>query len=422
MRKAASFLIVTLSCIVATPQIYADASGPDDDAYETSVLEASVVEPEPQPEPEPAPEIKETKPEPKPEPKPAPKVPFTAFTGKVLKNKVRLRTQPSLESGVVRELANGEMLAVIGETEDFYAVEPPADIKAYIYRTYVLDGVVEGNHVNVRLAPELNAPVIAQMNSGDPVKGAVSTTDKRWLEISPPVNAHFYVAKEYLNKAGDIHLISNLKKRQVEVAALISNARLTSQVELQKPFDQIHLDAAIQKLNKVISQYGEFPVEIAQAKELLQSIQNSYLRKQVSHVESVAKTSPQKRDSVATTSHGEISKTQAIVTTAMSAWMPVEQNLYQTWAAQNNNGSIEEFYRHQQSNTLHGILEPYNRVVKNRPGDYVLVSETHHQPIAYLYSTQINLQDRLGQTVEVDVTPRDNNHFAYPAYFVLSVR
>ena len=77
-----------------------------------------------------------------------PVTPFTSFTGKVTKNKVRLRLQPNLEGPILKELVQGDMLIIIGETEDFYAVQPPTGSKAYVFRTYILDGVVEASRVN----------------------------------------------------------------------------------------------------------------------------------------------------------------------------------------------------------------------------------------------------------------------------------
>lgn len=51
-----------------------------------------------------------------------PQSPFQAFTGKVTKNKVRLRLQPNLDGPILRELKQGDLLIVVGETDDFYAV------------------------------------------------------------------------------------------------------------------------------------------------------------------------------------------------------------------------------------------------------------------------------------------------------------
>jgi len=100
-----------------------------------------------------------------------PKTQFKPFTGKVKGKKVRLRTQPDLDSAVVKELQKGEYLLVVDETDDFWAVEAPSDLKAYVFRSFILDNVVEGNRVNVRLHPSTDAPVISHLNSGDLIQG-----------------------------------------------------------------------------------------------------------------------------------------------------------------------------------------------------------------------------------------------------------
>ena len=84
---------------------------------------------------------------------------------------------------------------------------------------------------------------------------------------------------------------------------------------------------------------------------------------------------------------------------------------------------MADFDKEQQENsiTLKGVIEPYQKPVKNKPGDYLLVSGISNLPVAYLYSTKINLQDYIGMEIEVIASPRPNNHFAFPAYFVLKI-
>ena len=65
---------------------------------------------------------------------------FTPFTGKVTRERVRLRTQPNQDGTIIQEMNRGDMLVVTDDADDYYAVQPPAGIKAFIYRTYVLDG------------------------------------------------------------------------------------------------------------------------------------------------------------------------------------------------------------------------------------------------------------------------------------------
>jgi hypothetical protein len=344
---------------------------------------------------------------------------ISAFTGKITKNKVRMRLQPNLESIILRELGTHDMVIVLGENEEFYAVQPPAEIKGYVFRTYVLDGVVEGNHVNVRLEPDLSAPIIAQLNSGDRINGTISPHDKKWLEITLPASTHFYVAKEYVEKIGDANYMTKWNRRKEEVSQLIATASKNSQQELQKPFDQINIDSINKDLNKVVSQYSDFTDEAAKAKELLTTIQTAYLSKKVAYFESMPKTVTV----IAENKESAHPVQTGLSSSKMAAWLPIEQSYYETWTSQNEPISIDEYYKNQAENgvTLKGIIEPYNKPVKNRPGDYLLVNSATHLPIAYIYSTQVNLQERMGQEISLKGSIRDNHHFAYPAYYIFSI-
>src|SRR5690606_27647111 len=111
---------------------------------------------------------------------------FKPFTGKILANKVRVRSKPDLESHVIKQLSKGDLLLITGEEGEFWAVQPPSGTKAYVFRTYILDGVVEANRVNVRLEPHIDAPIIARLRTGERVKGNVCPMNHKWLEIEPP--------------------------------------------------------------------------------------------------------------------------------------------------------------------------------------------------------------------------------------------
>src|SRR5258708_372735 len=138
-----------------------------------------------------------------PQPK-APQLPakkgesFKPFTGKLLANKVRIRAKPDLDSPIVRQMNKNELLLIVGEESDFYAVEPLKDTKAYVFRSYVLDNVIEANRVNVRLEPHADAPIIAQLQAGDKIQGIICSMNHKWLEIAPPKGTRFFVSKEFL--------------------------------------------------------------------------------------------------------------------------------------------------------------------------------------------------------------------------------
>lgn len=373
---------------------------------------------------------------------------FNAFTGRILKNKVRVRLQPNLDGPILREINKGDLFVIIGENEDFYAISAPSDVKGYVFRTYILDNIVEGNRVNVRLQPNLEAPIIAQLQAGDRVDGQISMENNKWLEIAPPDSAHFYIAKEYIEKIGDANLKSILDKKREEGTGLLNAVFTASQNELLKPWNQIEINGINDKLNRIINDYGDFPEIQSRAKELLAMIQESYLQKKMNDLEALSKNNEiinshnrelsnkiaaqeqrinqleQNNQPNSINSASSTENTQKVYSAdRMNFWIPVEDQIYENWAEIHENQPMSSFYDDQLQNatTLKGIIQVYDRSVRNKPGDYVLLNSATRIPIAFLYSTLINLQDYVGKEVTIKVSPRNNNQFAYPAYFVLAI-
>lgn len=379
---------------------------------------------------------------------------FHPFTGKVSKNKVRLRLQSSYDAPVVRELNRNDLVVVLGETEDFYATQAPIDLRGYVFRTYVLDNVVEGNRVNVRLKPELDAPVISQLNSGDRIDGSIDSKNNKWFEIKLPETTRLYVAKEYIDKAGDVGLKARLDKKRDEANRLFNTTEAMSKIEMQKPFEKIDISGIKANYQHIVADYPEIPETGNKAKEALTSLQDAYTAKKLAYLENQSQLSSstlennkkleaelQSQKSKVVNLEQQLEKSrqfsaipQPILTASssqkptqipvnMSAWLAVEEHLFNTWAQQTGNHDPKDFYEEQkqQAFVLRGVIEPYTRPVKNRPGDYMLLSSASKLPIAFLYSTHINLQDYIGHEVAILVSPRTNNNFAFPAYFVLSV-
>ena len=343
--------------------------------------------------------------------------PFSHFTGKVKRKKVRLRAHADLESRVVKELQQGEMVVVIGKKGDFYAVEPPAGIKAYVFRSFVLDGVVEGNRVNVRLEPSLDAPIIGHLNSGDHIKGSISALNNKWYEISPPSNTRFYVAKEFIESIGGPELKAQLDKRRNAAEQLLDAATLLTQVEMNKSYPQMEIDQIKHKYQTVMNDFTDFPDLVDKAKESFNALQEEYTQRKIGFLE----------DKAEGKISGDVEKTSSFIelalnpTDRMKMWEPIEESLYLSWASRNEDRSIDEFYTDQKqaATKITGFVEPYTAPVKNKPADHIV--KNGDLPVAYVYSTQINLQEYAGKKVTLLVTPRSNNNFAFPAYFVLSV-
>ena len=169
----------------------------------------------------------------------------------------------------------------MGEDDDFYAIRAPADVKGYVFRTYVLDNVIEGNRVNIRLEPNLEAPIIGQLNAGDKVNGQISASNNKWLEIAPPESSRFFIAKEFVEKIGDANLKVVLDKKREDGNRLLNSTLALSQNELNKPWNEINLNEINENLNKLVKDYADFPEIQSKAKELQNTVQESAFQKKL---------------------------------------------------------------------------------------------------------------------------------------------
>lgn len=362
---------------------------------------------------------------------------FHAFTGKITGNKVRLRCGSDLDSHIIKQLNKNELVLVAKDADDFWGVKPPSKIKAYVFRSYILDNTVEANRVNLRLAPNVDAPIIGQLHAGDKIQGSVCSDDHKWLEIAPPDNVYFYIAKEYVTYAGTEEYFAKMQIKKDEVEKLINSAYFLTQAECKKPFDEMHPQEAVDQFDAIIKGYSDFPEFVQQAKEGLALLQDNYLQKKIAYLEAKANISQNERDdllsAIEKATHSEANSdikpllalkksSNKDLSNKMKFYEPVEESLYLTWTTFHPEKKIDDFYKEQEINavTITGIVESYNNSIKNKPGNFIVKSDD--RSIAYLYSTKVDLEKYVGQKVQLKVSPRPNNNFAFPAYFVNSVQ
>jgi hypothetical protein len=350
-----------------------------------------------------------------------PEVSVNPFTGKIKGRKVRMRLRPDLDSRIIKELSKNDLVTVVGEKEDFWAVEAPAGIKAYVFRSFVLDDVVEGSRVNVRLEPSLDAPILAHLNSGDRIENpSISPINPKWLEIATPASTKFYIAKEYVEYAGGPEVKEQLDRRRSTAEQLFDATSLLSKTELNKAYEEIDFDRIAKGYKTLISDFSEFSELAENAKDALATFQEEYLHKQIVHMEE----SQAKQFAKVGANQGvDLEKFENIsmITDKMKSWTPIEEALYLSWANINDNKTQQDYYEEQTLAAVEitGIIEPYATPVKAKPGDFLL-RNSKDVPVGYIYSTQVNLQSLVGKNVTLVAAPRPNNNFAFPAYYVLS--
>lgn len=350
--------------------------------------------------------------------------PFKPFTGKIIGSNVRMRLSADLDSYIITELPKDDYIVVTAEKNDFYEIEPPTILKAYIFRGFVIDNIVEGDRVNVRLAPDRDAPIIGHYSTGTTVSGKICQDDNKWLEINIPSKTRFYVAKEYIEYAGKVEMKAVHDKRKESAKQLLEATNLLTQTEMCKPFHEIDVDRITYNFQTIINDYADFSAYAKQATQSLAQFQEDYLHRKIAFLEAKASKVNHQESPSENLYLSSNSKTEEMFdspTDRMKIWEPIEEALYLSWSAMHHAKTMEDFYQGQKlkAQVISGILEAYKEPVKNKPGDHIL--KNGDIPIAYVYSTHINLEDHAGKKVTLIVSPRNNNHFAFPAFYVLDV-
>ncbi|NGX58781.1 MAG: hypothetical protein K940chlam3_01689, partial [Chlamydiae bacterium] len=224
-------------------------------------------------------------------PEPKEVITFTPFTGKIIGNRVRLRTQPTLEAPIVNQLKAGDMFVIQGEEDEFYGITPSEGTKAYVHRKFVLDGEIDGERVNVRLHPDLDAPIIARMNTGDKITGKRSAENNKWLEIPAPKETRFYVYKDYIENIGGPEIYLRLEKTSQNYKNLVKTASELIQDEFKKPFIDMQIDQVLSDLNQIVKDRDNFPQYAKQAQNIINEANEQYLNKKIAYLETITENS-----------------------------------------------------------------------------------------------------------------------------------
>lgn len=348
------------------------------------------------------------------------------FTGKITGSRVRLRTQPSLSSFVMREYSPSDLVQVVGEIDDFYAVLPDPSDKGYVFRTYVLDGIVEGSNVNLRLKPDMTSPIILQLQQGDKVQGKLSAENPKWLEVSLPPSVHFYVAKEFISNEGPLSLFKERIRQKEQVLAQLKSLEESTKKELDKPFAAINLSSAKNELETLINTCKKNQPELAgRASTLLRKMQEEYLQLSVQKNDTLIAQAPAEQPApIAEIPPPQPTSSPAKEPTVSFFLKEQEQALVQKKIESNEASSQTGLYEKEKkfASPLKGKLVPFERQLKIKPGDFILIDPITKVPMAYLYSTTVDLMPYVGSDVVVEAAPRPDYNFALPAFFVHEIR
>jgi hypothetical protein len=272
------------------------------------------------------------------------------------------------------------------------------------------------------------------LNSGDHVEGTVSPLNSKWLEISLPEHVRFFVAKEFVENIGDKTVYLELERRRKRLQESLSRLEQNMFDEMKKPFRDIQLAPLAAQLNQIISQNQDLPQQVERAHEILQKMQEAYLQRSIglkniidmkdSKIAQAQNEQPAAPNTPTnTTEPKQESQKEQTAAASTPDFKKQEASFVQMQLKQDPSLNEALYYMKEleKGQMLQGVIKPNVRLVKNVPGDFVLVDPKTQIPQAYLYSTHIDLAPLCGKKAAVYVSERPNNNFAFKAYFVLRV-
>lgn len=132
---------------------------------------------------------------------------------KVTGQRVNLRSKADLQSEVVGQVEDGEVLSAKTFQDEWVEVVPPESLDLWVYREFVKGNAVTGDKLYVRAGPGINYSVVGTLQRGTVV--APRGEFGEWLKIAPPPECSLWVSRTYVSSP----VPPSAPVREAEVAA-----------------------------------------------------------------------------------------------------------------------------------------------------------------------------------------------------------
>lgn len=114
-------------------------------------------------------------------------------------DRVNLRARPSLDSEVVGQVNDGDVLTVRSMQGDWVEVDVPKHVDLYVHRDFVREGKIQATKLNVRCGPGINYQVAGSVERGTPIESRGDVGE--WMKIAPPASCSVWVSRNFVERA-----------------------------------------------------------------------------------------------------------------------------------------------------------------------------------------------------------------------------
>ncbi|MFL2876789.1 MAG: SH3 domain-containing protein [Pontiellaceae bacterium] len=154
---------------------------------------------------------------------------------RVTGDRVSLRTAPSLEAGVLDRAMRGDVFKELGRSNEWVAIEAPEYVDAWVSESYLTNGVVIPNRLNVRSGPNRNYAVLTVVEEGTKLE----ELDRfhAWVKVAPPKGSRVWIHVDYTESVP-----SEVGELVEEPGMIASEYVAFDEVELVLPVLPLELD------------------------------------------------------------------------------------------------------------------------------------------------------------------------------------
>jgi uncharacterized protein YgiM (DUF1202 family) len=159
---------------------------------------------------------------------------------KAIGDRVNVRARPNADGELVTQLALNEDVIVLEEQPEWIKIKAPSHSKCWVQSSFIDNGVINKEAVNLRCGPGTAYPILAQMPKGTAVKILEIFND--WTKVEPPVDFGVWVSAKYLAVLKKEEVKEEVKEQPIEEKVIeeqpvLIDEQTVSETETQKVSD-----------------------------------------------------------------------------------------------------------------------------------------------------------------------------------------
>ena len=184
------------------------------------------------------------------------------FTGVVNGHDANARAGANLNYEIVTQLQKGDLVLVVGKWMQWLKIRSPEGTILWASAEYIQDGKVIANKLNVRSGANLKYNVICQLSREDEVEVVKTSEDGKWAGITPPEQAYLCIHEDLIDRKGGSDLYNAHSRRKAEVENKLSRVELKRELNMKKKPEEVPFEDLISEYEAIAKGYPEFEEEL----------------------------------------------------------------------------------------------------------------------------------------------------------------